>query len=90
MITVSEYTAGKIRSQLALDQPTISICPPGAPAWTPVERRSPDGHILFMALRDIRPGEEITLDYVSTYHSDKKRCHCKAATCRGTINRQTN
>ncbi len=45
------------------------------------------GHILFMALRDIHPGEEITLDYVSTYHSDKKRCHCKAATCRGTINK---
>jgi SET domain-containing protein len=45
------------------------------------------GHILFMALRDIHPGEEITLDYVSTYHSDTKRCHCKARSCRGTINR---
>jgi SET domain-containing protein len=45
------------------------------------------GHILFMALRDIRPGEEITLDYVSTYHPDSKRCHCKAVSCRGTINR---
>ena len=44
------------------------------------------GHILFIALRDIHPGEEITLDYVSTYHSDAKRCHCKAPTCRGTIN----
>jgi SET domain-containing protein len=45
------------------------------------------GHILFMALRDIRPGEEITLDYETTLHSDKKKCHCKAATCRGTINK---
>ncbi len=44
-------------------------------------------HILFIALRDIHPGEEITLDYISTYHSDQKRCHCKAASCRGTINR---
>ena len=44
------------------------------------------GHILFMALRDIRPGEEITLDYVSTYHSDRKRCRCAARGCRGTIN----
>ena len=44
------------------------------------------GHILFMALRDIRPGEEITLDYETTLHSDKKKCRCKAATCRGTIN----
>jgi SET domain-containing protein len=46
------------------------------------------GHILFIALRDIHPGEEITLDYVSTYHPDEKRCHCKAASCRGTINKQ--
>jgi SET domain-containing protein len=45
------------------------------------------GHILFIALSDIRPGEEITLDYVTTYHSDDKKCHCKAPTCRGTINK---
>jgi SET domain-containing protein len=45
------------------------------------------GHILFIALRDIHPGEEITLDYVSTYHSDRKRCRCQAPSCRGTINR---
>lgn len=46
------------------------------------------GHILFMALRDIRPGEEITLDYVTTLHSNDKRCYCKAPACRGTINKQ--
>src|SRR3712207_8604698 len=40
------------------------------------------GHILFIALRDIRPGEEITIDYISTYHSDRKRCHCRAPSCR--------
>lgn len=45
------------------------------------------GHILFMALRNIAPGEEITLDYVSTLHSDSKRCHCHAPTCRGRINK---
>jgi uncharacterized protein len=44
-------------------------------------------HILFIALRDIRPGEEITIDYESTLHSDSKRCICRAPTCRGTINR---
>ncbi|HVF56509.1 MAG TPA: SET domain-containing protein-lysine N-methyltransferase [Pyrinomonadaceae bacterium] len=48
------------------------------------------GHILFMALRDIHPGEEITLDYVTTHHSDTKRCHCKAPSCRGTINLRMN
>jgi SET domain-containing protein len=45
------------------------------------------GHILFIALRDIRPGEEITLDYESTLHSNDKRCTCGAPSCRGTINK---
>ena len=44
-------------------------------------------HILFIALRDIRPGEEITIDYESTLHSDDKRCICGSSDCRGTINR---
>ena len=44
-------------------------------------------HILFIALRDISPSEEITIDYESTLHADTKRCVCRAATCRGTINR---
>jgi SET domain-containing protein len=46
------------------------------------------GHILFIALRDIQPGEEITIDYESTLHSNKKRCICGAASCRGTINKK--
>jgi len=45
------------------------------------------GHILFIALRDIGPGEEITIDYQSTLHSNKKRCICGAPSCRGTINK---
>ena len=44
-------------------------------------------HILFIALRDIEPGEEITIDYESTLHSNKKRCICGAPSCRGTINK---
>ena len=45
------------------------------------------GQLIFFALRDIQPGEEITIDYESTLHSDKKRCFCKASNCRGTINK---
>jgi SET domain-containing protein len=45
------------------------------------------GHIQFYALRDIKPGEEITIDYEYTLHSDKKRCYCGARLCRGTINK---
>ena len=46
------------------------------------------GHLLVLALRDIRPGEEITLDYVDSMHSDRKRCSCRADGCRGTINKR--
>jgi SET domain-containing protein len=45
------------------------------------------GHILFISLRDIKPGEEITIDYESTLHSDTKRCSCGSRSCRGTINK---
>ena len=44
------------------------------------------GHILYFSLRDILPGEELTVDY----HFDKKvervTCKCGAPKCRGTIN----
>jgi uncharacterized protein len=45
------------------------------------------GHILFFALRDIEPGEEILLDYEDSYHSDHKKCNCGAPTCRTRINK---
>jgi SET domain-containing protein len=44
------------------------------------------GHIIIFALRDIEPGEEITLDYGETYHPDTYRCRCGANSCRGTLN----
>ncbi len=44
------------------------------------------GHILYFSLRDIKPGEELTIDY----HFDKKMerviCKCGVPKCRGTIN----
>lgn len=46
----------------------------------------PGGKVAFFALRDIEPGEEITLDYVESYHPDTYRCRCGAPGCRGTIN----
>lgn len=44
------------------------------------------GHVIFFALRDIEPGEELTLDYVESYHPDTHGCRCGAPGCRGTIN----
>ena len=45
------------------------------------------GHVVFFALRDIQPGEEITIDYEHTLHPDSKRCRCGASNCRRTINK---
>lgn len=44
-------------------------------------------HILFIALRDIEAGEEITIDYETTLHPNDKKCICGAPNCRGTINK---
>lgn len=44
------------------------------------------GHILYMSLRPIRPGEELTVDYRFDWHVEKVRCGCGAAGCRGYIN----
>ena len=42
------------------------------------------GHMLFFALRDIAPGEEITLDYTPSQHPGR-RCTCGAPSCRGVM-----
>ena len=44
------------------------------------------GHILYMSLRRIRPGEELTVDYHFSRHEERVECHCKAKNCRQTIN----
>jgi uncharacterized protein len=44
------------------------------------------GHIIYMSLRDIKPGEELTIDYRFDKKVEKVICRCGAAKCRGTIN----
>ena len=39
----------------------------------------------FYALRAIRPGEELTTDYVDSHHNGKLPCMCGAKRCRGFI-----
>ena len=39
----------------------------------------------FYALRDIRKGEELTVDYEESHHEGRLRCRCGAARCRGWI-----
>src|SRR5579871_5201703 len=44
------------------------------------------GHILYMSKRDIRRGEELTVDYHFSDKIDDVPCRCGSAKCRGTIN----
>ena len=44
------------------------------------------GHILYVAMRDIKPGEELTIDYRFDKDVEKVVCRCGSANCRGTIN----
>jgi uncharacterized protein len=44
------------------------------------------GHIIYMSLRSIKRGEELTVDYHFDKKVDRVPCKCGAAKCRGTIN----
>ncbi|HKA17354.1 MAG TPA: SET domain-containing protein-lysine N-methyltransferase [Blastocatellia bacterium] len=47
------------------------------------------GQIVFVALRDIKPGEELTHDWATTDDDDyEMECNCGAQSCRGTISGQ--
>ena len=43
------------------------------------------GHILYMSLRVIEPGEELTVDYNFSKATVPMRCACRAPGCRGMI-----
>ncbi|HUK15954.1 MAG TPA: SET domain-containing protein-lysine N-methyltransferase [Bryobacteraceae bacterium] len=46
------------------------------------------GHILYMSKRNIRRGEELTVDYLFSKEIGRVPCSCRAPNCRGTINIQ--
>lgn len=43
------------------------------------------GRIEIHALRDIAPGEEITVGYGETHHEGRLACRCGAPSCRGSL-----
>lgn len=48
-----------------------------------------EGQIVFVAMRRIEPGEELTHDWATTDDEDyEMSCNCGASTCRGTITGQ--
>jgi SET domain-containing protein len=55
-------------------------CDPNCYAWIH------KGHILYMSAREIRKGEELTIDYHFEKDVEKVACSCGSKNCRGTIN----
>jgi SET domain-containing protein len=43
------------------------------------------GHVLYMSLREIKPGEELTIDYNFETNTGRTPCRCGAGKCRGVI-----
>ena len=43
------------------------------------------GRVEFYSLRDIAPGEEITVDYGETHHEGQLKCRCGAPGCIGWL-----
>ncbi len=49
-------------------------------------RSSGEKKIVFLAKRDIAPGEEVTYNYHFQTEDDKIPCYCGAKACRGFMN----
>jgi SET domain-containing protein len=47
-----------------------------------------DAVMLIIPLRDIAPGEEITIDYLNSFEEDLTVCRCRSASCRRRANRK--
>jgi SET domain-containing protein len=43
------------------------------------------GRVEFYAMRDLAPGEEITVNYGETHHEGRLRCRCGAPGCAGRL-----
>jgi hypothetical protein len=79
MIAVSEHRAiDASRSADALRFINHS-CRPNA------SLRLNQGRVEFYAMRDIAPGEELTVRYGETHHRGRLRCCCGAAGCAGAL-----
>jgi len=46
------------------------------------------GSLFIFALREIAPGEEITVDYLNSFEQDQSVCQCRTASCRQRIIRK--
>jgi glycosyltransferase involved in cell wall biosynthesis len=54
VIVVSRFTSAEVQRQLGVPSDRISICPPGAPEWTPRSTPPAHGYVLFFGTLEPR------------------------------------
>ena len=63
VVVPSQFTGGEVERRLGLPSDRVSICPPGAPDWTPRERPPADGgYVLFFGTLEPRKNVGALLD----------------------------
>ena len=79
IVEVSERRAIDASRSLDLLRFTNHSCAPNAVL------RISQGRVEFYAMRDISPGEEVTVDYGASHHAGRLACRCGAPRCAGRL-----
>jgi glycosyltransferase involved in cell wall biosynthesis len=74
IIVISRFTANQVEQLLEVPSDRISLCPPGAPAWTP-RAKAPggDGYVLFVGTLEPRKNLGVLLDAYEHLAASGKR-----------------
>jgi glycosyltransferase involved in cell wall biosynthesis len=62
VLVPSAYTAGEVERLLGLPRDRMTVCPPGAPDWTPRAAAPKDGYVLFFSTLEPRKNVSGLLD----------------------------
>ena len=68
VIVVSRFTAKEVERRLGVPPDRISVCPPGAPDWTPRTTAPRDGYVLFFGTLEARKNVGGLLDAYERMH----------------------
>ena len=73
VITISQFSAREIERRLGVPSDRISICPPGAPDWTPRTGQPKNGYVLFFGTLESRKNVGGLLDAYECLTSQTRR-----------------
>lgn len=62
VVAISRTTAHDVQQRLGVPESRISVCYPGAPAWTPRAREPQEGYLLFLGALEPRKNIGVLLD----------------------------